>query len=837
MEKLLIIDGNSIINRAFYAIRGLSAKDGRPTSGVYGFLNILLKFLQEERPSHACVAFDTSAPTFRHAQFSGYKATRKPMPSELALQMPILKEVLSLMNIEMLEKDGYEADDIIGTASKACADGGALCAVVTGDRDCLQLAGGGVKILLPTSAGGQTETKVFDAEAVFAEYGVTPEEFIEVKGLMGDSSDNIPGVSGIGEKTALSLISRFHSIENLYKNLDSADIKPRVLGLLQAGKESAFLSRQLAEIDTAAPVGFDFERCRIKEPDNEKLYEMFEELGFKSLIKRLGLAAREADEDSESEEEISTDVAAAKVAAAGGIDYIIEGGEIIFSSEAGLFKIRLEDFKDALEDEEIKKAGHGTKEDILCLSSKGISLSGVVFDTEIGAYLINPARSGYELSSLCEEYLNKSLKGPRAVRELKAALLEKLDEYGQRELYDEIENPLIRVLADMQRVGFKVDREGLVAFGEGLDGKIAEREGEIWRAAGEEFNINSPKQLGKVLFEDFGLAPVKKTKTGFSTDIDVLEKLRGEHPAIDYIIDYRHLTKLKSTYVDGLLALISPETGRIHSRFNQTVTTTGRISSTEPNMQNIPVRTPLGRELRRAFTAEGADWTLVDADYSQIELRVLAHISDDRVMKEAFRSGADIHALTAAEVFGVAPHMVTDEMRTRAKAVNFGIVYGIGDFSLARDIGATRGEARKYIDGYLATYSGVREFMQKTVESARELGYVATILNRRRYIPEIKSKSYPTRAFGERVAMNAPIQGSAADIIKVAMVGVHNALFGLGLKSRLILQVHDELIVETHAVEEAEVKKLLKEKMEGAFPLSVPLVAEVKAGKSWYDAK
>lgn len=895
--RLMIVDGNSIVNRAFYGIRMLTTKDNVPTNAVYGFLNILLKYLDELDPSYVCVAFDTPAPTFRHQKFADYKATRKGMPDELAVQMPILKQVLSAMNIAMLELDGYEADDIIGTVAERCVQAGIECNIVTGDKDDLQLASQSTKIYLTTTRQGRTQTDVYNAAAVEERFGITPQQMIDVKALMGDPSDNVPGVMGIGEKTALALITKNKSIEAVYENLQDCGIKGAALKKLEAGKEMAFLSKQLVTIDKNVPIEFSFESVRRKPYDGPRLFRELSALEFKSIIQRLNLAPDEpagqggqdgAESDPfenrvceliESERELLE--LAKKISAAGEFTYriyshggqlsavAVAAGEYAALAVVGL-ALSVQAILDILgplfADKTIKKTGHGLREDIVLLNGYGVKLDGISFDTAIGAYILDPSRANYSLSELADFMLGIRLKSESdvlgkgakaasiadidsktalkfACREafvvdfLREAIREELKTNQQEYLYYEVEMPLIQTLADMQIAGIAVDRERLWQFAGELSERIEKISAQIYSLAGYEFNINSTKQLGEVLFEKLGLPVIKRTKTGYSTDSAVLEKLKGSHPVIELLLEYRLISKIKSTYADGLLNVINPDTGRIHSSFHQTVTVTGRISSTEPNMQNIPVRHPLGREIRRMFVAGGEDTFLVDADYSQIELRILAHISGDPAMRKAFLRGDDIHTITASQVLNIAPEDVTPQQRDAAKAVNFGIVYGIGEFSLSKDLGISVSEARAYIDSYLGHYSGVREYMARIKQQAKETGYVTTLLGRRRYIPELRSSNHNLRAFGERVALNTPIQGSAADIIKLAMVRVHRRLSEGGYRSRLVLQVHDELIVEAHKDELDEVCAILKHEMEHAIELDVPLVVDQKWGKSWYDAK
>jgi len=889
--KLLIIDSNSIINRAFYGVRNLTSKDGTPTNAVYGFLNILIKLIREVEPDYICAAFDVKAPTFRHEQYKEYKAQRKPMPDDLAKQLPIAKEVLAAMNIPVLEMAGYEADDIIGTVSRVCSENAVECFIATGDKDDLQLIDKNVRVILTVTKSGVNETIVYDEDEVFKKYGVTPTEFIDVKALMGDTSDNIPGVAGVGEKTALSLISKHKSIEYIYDNIDEVGLKGAMLEKMKNGREMAFLSKQLATINKYVPMEIELDSYKKAEFDNDALYAILKRLELNSIIKKLEISAPEeikaaavdffenakmttvlnmADFDAlierimkQSEMSVIFDfvgksLTGVSVEIENEAYYIPVGGEI--SAKAAAEKIL-----PALRNTGIKKYVYDIKDSLVNLyelvGDGKRAIENIAFDGAIAVYLINPARSDYALAGVAEEYLGIAISDSKSggqmslfaeednadgelackrvlcVKPIMEYARKRMEELGQEKLYYEVELPLVQVLADMQIYGFKVDTDQLDAFSAMLSERIGVITDEIYNYAGEEFNINSPKQLGVILFEKLGLKAVKKTKTGYSTNIEVLEKLKGEHPIIEYLIEYRSLAKLKSTYCDGLKAVINPKTGRIHSVFTQTVTVTGRISSTEPNMQNIPTRTELGRELRRMFIAGSDDYILTDADYSQIELRVLAHIADDPVMIRAFLDEEDIHTVTASQVFGVPVEEVTQSQRSSAKAVNFGIVYGIGEFSLSQDLKIPIGEAKRYIANYLEKYSGVREYMSSIKEKARDEGMVKTLMNRVRYIPELKSSNYNLRAFGERVALNTPIQGSAADIIKLAMVRVHKRLNDEGLKSRLILQVHDELIVETHRDEQDKVAEILKTEMENAMELRVPLVADMECGFSWYDAK
>lgn len=872
MKKLMIIDGNSILNRAYYGIRMLTAPDGTPTNAVYGFLNILFKNLDEDMPDYLCVAFDVKEKTFRHKMYDLYKAQRKPAPEDFLVQLPLMKEVLGAMNCVCLEKPGYEADDIIGTVSAICENEGIECLILTGDKDDLQLASELVKVKLVISRMGSTTTTVYDSAAVVEKYSVTPDEFIDVKALMGDASDNIPGVKGIGEKTAFSLIEQYKGIDKIYEQIESIDVTPSVRKKLEEGRDLAYLSRQLATIDRNVPMDFELEKCGRKEVNEEELAKLFTRLNFKSFLNRMNLKETAAAETVSFEgkcEAVDGDKAIELVKKSKTLAYRLYTEKecaMTFTADGEHF-FRLENpdgelLREFFESKSCGKVGFDVKNDILYLKSIGIEYNALIFDIAIGAYILDPTRSAYDLEGLALEFLGMAMGGKSEdnengqlslnfdddmnddegaeelyiIYQLWKTFSEKIEENGQHRLYYDVELPLIEVLADMQHRGVYVDKAALEDFGSSLKEQIKGLEKSIYNLAGREFNINSPKQLGDILFVDLQLPHGKKTKTGYSTNVDVLKKLEGVHPIIENILEYRSLTKLNSTYVDGLLPVINPDTGRIHSNFNQTVTATGRISSTEPNLQNIPVRTERGREMRRMFVAEG-DRILVDADYSQIELRVLAHIAGDDSMRSAFAEGVDIHTKTAATVFRVPVEEVTPSMRSGAKAVNFGIVYGIGEFSLAQDLKISIKEAKQYIADYLASYPSIKQYMEATIGDGRNKGYVSTILNRRRYLPELRASNKITQAFGERVAMNAPVQGSAADIIKIAMVNVYKRLKEEGLKSRLILQVHDELIVEAEPEEVAQVEEILRYEMENALSISVPLKVDMNSGKTWYDTK
>ncbi len=832
MKNLIIIDGNSIINRAYYGVRPLSTESGIPTNAVYGFMNIMLKYIDEYRPDYLCVAFDLKAPTFRHKMYDLYKAQRKGMPEDLAEQMPHLKEVLSAMNILQLSLEGYEADDIIGTVSRLCDEAGIKCNIVTGDKDDLQLASGNTSVLLTTTRMGQTTTDAFDDKAVLDKYGVTPEEFISVKALMGDSSDNIPGVKGIGEKTAFELLQNFHSLDGLYENIESDIIKKSAREKLIAGRDDAYLCHKLCKIDRNVPMEFDFETALYKEPDKAALSKKLGELELRKIIQRLGLEEEtvviEAPDSENADADIISECSKQK-----DFFFIIKDETIEFLSNGKSYTASFGDLKEILENSSVKKYTHEYKKVKHILNNNGIVLCGEYYDSEIAEYIIDPTKSEYNINDIFAQY---SL--PASVVSFPDLVKKQTDiitENGQTELLSDIELPLEEVLYDMECAGFKIDKDELCTFAEMLGERIAALEEAIYFMAGEKININSPKQLGKLLFEDMGLPVIKKTKTGYSTDSSVLEKLQGKHEIIDSIIEYRHLAKLKSTYADAFIPLLDDES-RIRSTLKQTVTQTGRISSAEPNLQNIPVRSAVGREIRKMFVAKDGH-KLVGADYSQIELRVLAHISGDKTMQDAFINDEDIHTITASQVFNVPPFLVTDTMRSRAKTVNFGIIYGQSEFSLAGDLKISRKEAKEYIDSYFEHYSGVKEYMDKTIEDAKRDLYVTTLFNRRRHIPELAAKNFNLRSFGERAAMNTPIQGTAADIIKIAMVKVSKALKNKCPEAKLILQIHDELICEVPDDKAQLAADILKTEMENAVKLNVPLKADVKVGKSWYETK
>lgn len=866
MKKLLILDSNSILNRAFYGVRYLSAKDGTPTNAIYGFLNILLKLIKEQKPDYICAAFDVKAPTFRHKQYEGYKAQRKPMPEGLAAQMPLAKDVLRAMGVTILEKEGYEADDIIGTVARLCEESEISCFIATGDKDDLQLASDKTKVILTVTKSGYNETIIYDDKAVKEKYHVTPTEFIDVKALMGDPSDNIPGVKGVGEKTAMSLIEKHHSIEYIYENIDGIGLKGAMLQKMKDGREMAFMSKELATINRNTPIEFNAEECVFDGFENNcELYEILKRLELNSIIKKLDLSGGDnVKENEDIFKDFSYQVGDKDMISGDKVTVVLDfDGDNISSAAVGVGNNAVvlneqDDIKELLEDDGIAKVMFDVKEAIVKLNGR-IDIKNISDDTAIAAYLVDPAKNEYTIEKLASEYFGTVIEKPEvkqlsllddvetdrseylakcavALGVLNERIGDKIKENGQEKLYQEVELPLVMVLAHLEINGFLVDDNQLKKFADKLGEKIDALTNEIYMLAGEEFNINSPKQLGVILFEKLELKPVKKTKTGYATNADVLEKLRDKHPIVNFIMEYRQLAKLKSTYCDGLTAVVNPNTHRIHSVFTQTVTVTGRLSSTEPNLQNIPTRTELGREIRKMFVAKDG-YVLVDADYSQIELRVLAHIANDETMINAFRNNEDIHAVTASQVLGIPLEDVTKEQRSSAKAVNFGIVYGIGEFSLAQDLHISVKEAKAYIESYLEKYHGVRNYMESIKEQAKKDGYVKTMLNRIRYIPELKSPNYNIRQFGERVALNTPIQGTAADIIKLAMVRVDNRLINEGLKSKLILQVHDELIVEAHKDEVDKVKQILSEEMQNAMELNVPLKVDMSTGHSWYDAK
>lgn len=876
--KIMVIDGNSILNRAYFGIRNLSNHEGTPTNAVYGFLSTLFKQEDEEKPDRIVVCFDVKEKTFRHKKFDFYKATRKPMEENLAVQLPIIKEVLDALGIVRCEMAGYEADDLLGTISRRANEHGDECVVLTGDRDSLQLAGGGTVVRLVKSSQGKTTYTSYTTEKFREEYGFDPIRLIDLKSLMGDSSDNIPGVKGVGEKSAMQLLHDFGSLDGIYEHIDDERIKKGVRTKLLADEQSARDSYWLATIDRSVPLELDVENLPEPKMDKAALYALLTRLEFDQFIRRLGLTEEQApaaqlavpacravssafeaftllDSLTESDRVFALTGKTVRV-------LCLMDGEEAYCLYADDMGEAWNDVLARLFDGSINLALHDAKDTIKLLLQSGLDPRGISFDTALAAYLIDPTQSSYELPRLALACCNAMLPdldlddpaalsplGGRettegaaarylaAMREIFREMNDKIEQFGMRKLYYEIELPLERVLAEMENAGCAVAPEELRTFGERLETRIRDLVDGIYQDAGAEFNINSPRQLGEVLFERLGLPAPKKTKTGYSTSAEVLERLRDEHPIIAHILEYRRLTKLKSTYVDGLLAVVDTKDNRIHTHFQQMVTATGRLSSTDPNLQNIPVRTELGRELRRMFVAPDKDHVLIDADYSQIELRVLAHISQDKHMIGAFVAGQDIHAATASKVYHLPLDEITSAMRSSCKAVNFGIVYGISDFSLAQDIGVSRKEAAEFIKTYLDSYPGIENYMTNIKQTAREQGYVTTLFGRRRAVPDIDSKNFNVRSAAERIAMNTPIQGTAADIIKIAMVRVRDRLKREGLESRLILQVHDELILEAPLREKDAAAKILTEEMENAFKMDAPLVAEANCGASWYEAK
>ena len=886
--KLMVIDGNSIVNRAFYGVsQNLSTREGLPTNAIFGFVNILLKLLEEEQPEGLAVAFDLKAPTFRHLAYEGYKAQRKGMPEELAVQMPVLKRLLDAMNIRRYELEGWEADDLLGTMARINGEAGGQTVVVTGDKDSLQLISDTTTVKLVSTRMGRTTTRNMTPEAFREEYGFDPIHIIDLKALMGDTSDNIPGVKGIGEKTAMALLAQYPSIDQLYAHLDTVEVKPAARKKLVEGEADARMSYDLATIRCQAPMDFHPQDTLRQPFHNDELYQLLLELEFSKLIDKLGVrptTSTVAGEMVEETSDMTVDIIdltdeeqlSQVLPRWEGADCVVVlplpnlDGVTAFHTEGNqgwLYDVRSSRYEGdyhaflaQLFGPGVKKVAHGVKELCEKLLDEGIQGQGFVFDTQLAAYLLDPTAGSYDLPKLSMQYLKKELEEGRAWRDeeafgplsdqLKAqtqwyednaligalheTLGKRLEELGLTGLLQGMEIPLCSVLANMERRGVLVDKNALARFGEMLTGRIAETQKEIYAQAGEEFNILSPKQLGHILFEKLGLPPIKKTKTGYSTNAEVLEKLQYQHPIVSLVLEYRQLTKLNSTYVEGLSKVIAPD-GRIHTSFQNTVTATGRLSSTEPNLQNIPVRTALGAEMRTMFVSRPG-WVLVDADYSQIELRLLAHMSGDEEMIRAFRDGVDIHTVTASQVFGVSPDRVTSDMRRAAKAVNFGIVYGISPFSLSQDIHVSVAQAKSYMEKYFEHYAGVRAYMDGVVEQGKRQGYVSTLYGRRRWLPELKSSNFNTRSFGERVALNMPIQGTAADIIKLAMIRVEQRLAAEGLQAQLVLQVHDELIVECPQEEADTVAKLLTQEMEGVAQLSVPLTAEAKVGRTWAEA-
>lgn len=895
MEKLIVIDGNSILNRAFYGIMGskmLQTADGTYTNAVYGFLNIMFRILEDENPEYLVVAFDVKSPTKRHEMYSEYKGTRKGMPDELAVQLPIIKKVLEAMNIKVLEKPGYEADDILGTLSDWGDKQGLKVILLTGDRDSFQLAKDNVIIRIPRTKQGKTETEDFDANKVFETYQVTPKQMVEVKGLMGDTSDNIPGVPGVGEKTALNLIQKYKNIDQLYEAIENGDpnIKGKQKEKLVENKELAYLSRTLGTIDLEAPIEKSLEEFRIETWDKVAVLELFKELRFKRFIEKFQLENSQTEKKLEdlfeiveipNIEEISEKLKSRKELfyyfetesdeQAFIIKKKIKKMQVYLKPEKKVYSIKFEpkEWQVIFENETILKCGYQQKDDYILLKQVGIKPKNMMFDTRIAMYLLNSGTNLYSLEEVARQHLNLEIEDYEKtdnqeqnvqtsffdnelevkqetnyknaiysyiIGEAKSVLEEKLREVNQLELFLNVEMPCVEVLAEMRYTGVFVEREDIEKMSENLKQEIDKMSKEIYELAGQEFNINSPKQLGEILFEKLELPFKKKNKNGYATDVDTLEKLTQEHPIIEKVLYYRQISKLNSTFVEGMLPFINPKTKRIHTTFHQTVAATGRLSSSDPNLQNIPTRTDLGKQIRKLFKAEEGK-VFLDADYSQIELRVLAHMSQDEIMIKAFQEHNDIHQICASQVFGVPLEEVTKEMRSHAKAVNFGIVYGISDFGLAEQLGIKRKEAKQYIDSYLEKYHGIEKFMEEEIEKAKEKGYVETMFHRRRYIPEITSNNYMVRKFGDRVAMNAPIQGTAADIMKIAMIEVYHELNNRNLKSKIVLQIHDELIIEALESEKEEVSRILRECMERAAELSVQLEVDLQEGKTWYQTK
>lgn len=903
MKKIVLIDGNSILNRAFYGIMGnkmLTTPDGKYTNAVYGFLAILFKVLEDIEPEYLMVTFDLKAPTARHKLYDGYKATRKGMPNELAEQMPILKDILKSMNIKVIEKEGYEADDVLGTMAKRAEKDGFDVTIVSGDRDTFQLTSNRVKVRIPHTKMGKTETETFGREEVLKKYGVTPKQLIEVKGLQGDTSDNIPGVPGIGEKTALELVKKYKTIDGIYEAIEKGedDLKPKAKERLLENKELAMLSRTLGTINLEVPIEENLEEFKIKDWNKEEVFSKFKELNFNRFIDRFNLKSEEGPKQNLAELfEIKTlntqneikdllEKIQNKLVFMLGTEKVEQENLIIKKQiksiyiyiDNTVYEIKFNTneefisyFKTIFENENIQKYSYRLNETYVLLMQNGIYLKEIKFDTEIAAYLLNPSNGKYKLDELANQYLSIDIPeylefvGAKQQKETQMTLFsqdemnvdfekyqnaiymytiaklaeimnKKLEEINSLKLFENIEMPLIKVLAEMQYEGIYVDKQELVSFGVKLKEDIEVIKQEIYKLAGEEFNINSTLQLGNILFEKLKLPVYKKTKKGYSTDVDILEKLKPEHPIIEKILEYRGFMKLNSTYIEGLIVYINEYTHKIHSYFHQTITATGRISSTEPNLQNIPTRAEQGKQIKKAFKAQEGN-IFIDADYSQIELRILAHISNDTNMREAFLNEEDIHKQVASKVFNVPLEEVTKEQRTAAKAVNFGIVYGISGFGLAEQLGISRKKAEQYIEQYLEKYKGVKEFMDRIVEKAKEQGYVETLFHRRRYIPELSSNNYMVRQFGARAAMNTPIQGTAADIMKIAMIEVNKKLEEEKLNAKLILQIHDELLIECKIEEKEEVKKILKESMENAVKLSIPLEVEVSEADNWYDVK
>ena len=903
MDRFVLIDGNSIMNRAFYGIMGskmLKTKDGKYTNAVYGFLAILFKVMDDIKPQYMAVAFDLKAPTARHKLYEGYKANRKGMPEELAEQMPMIKEILKAMNIDIVEKEGYEADDVLGTLSRYGEKNGLEVTILSGDRDTFQLATDNITIRIPRTKAGKTETDLFDRAKIKETYGLEPKQLIDVKGLQGDTSDNIPGVPGVGEKTALSLIQKFGSIENLYEKVEKqeAGLRGKQKENIENNKDLAFLSKTLGTINLEVPIEDTLENFKVEEWNKEEVSKIFKELNFNRYIDRFNLRDENVVEHQEKIEDIENLKIVDKninelVDILSKLDelvfYIqtekdenqekiikekITGIAIFNEKEKEAYYIKLKEneilkLKNVFENENIKKTGIELTKTYILLKQEDIEIKGIENDIAIGAYILNPANNKFILNNLAQEYLNIDLEEYLGAQEeqkqlnlfdetseneennndkktysiyayiinkLKNKILEELEKINALELYKNIDIPTIEVLSSMQWNGMYLDENELNEFGKELKSQIEKLTKQIHEMAGEEFNINSTKQLGEILFEKMKLPVVKKTKSGYSTDVDVLEKLKKEDPIIEKILEYRQLVKLNSTYVEGLKPYINPKTKRIHSFFHQTITATGRISSTEPNLQNIPTRFELGKRVRKAFKPEEGK-VYIDADYSQIELRVLAHISKDEHMINAFKNNEDIHKQAASKVFKTPIEEVTKEQRSDAKAVNFGIVYGISDFGLGEQLGIPRKKAKQYIEEYLTQYEGIKEFMENITKKAKEQGYVETLFNRRRYIPELNSNNYMVRQFGSRVAMNTPIQGTAADIMKIAMIKVFREIQKRNLKSKIVLQVHDEMMIEAPIEEKEEIKQIMKQCMESAIELKVPLIAEISEAPNWYECK
>ncbi len=876
MNKLLLIDGNSIMNRAFYGIPDMTTNDGRHTNAIYGFLNIILKVIEEEQATHICVAFDLKKKTFRHEMYEAYKGTRKGMPEELHEQMPRIKEILRAMHIRIVEQEGFEADDLIGTLSKKGEREGFAVTILSGDRDLLQLATDTVLVRIPKTKHGKTEIEDYYAKDVVEAYGVTPLIFIDMKGLMGDTSDNIPGVPGIGEKTAAKLLAEYGDLDGVYEAVDNMKASKMKQNLIE-NKDLAYLSRTLATIKLDCPIPFEFSEAVYHDPFNAEAYTLFEDLELKSFYKRFSVEKKEKlifetvlIDEIDGYNALLAKLQKAKEVSFAWITQEEEAlGAAVCMDLEHVYLIRFTMFiTEAMVADNLLVLSRDYQVQLSCMHVKKLLSfldfheKDAVFDAGLAAYLLQPNQSEYEYDTLAKVYLDVTLPSEKEVlgREklgycsfedekvqkwmayqaivpykVKAILREKLKETGMEALYDEMELPCLYALYEMEKNGIRVDGEALHQYGEKLRTRIEELTAEIHAMAGEEFNINSPKKLGEILFEKLGLKNGKKTKTGYSTSAEVLEKLSNAHPIIPKILEYRQLTKLNSTYAEGLAGYIRAD-GRIHGKFHQTVTVTGRISSADPNLQNIPTRMPLGREIRKVFIPEEGS-VFVDADYSQIELRVLAHMSGDAALIAAYQANEDIHAITASQVFDVPLDQVDSTLRRKAKAVNFGIVYGISSFGLGQDLDISRKEAEGYIEKYFATYRKVKEFLDRTVEDAKKNGYTVTMFGRRRPIPELASSNFMTRSFGERAAMNAPVQGTAADIIKIAMVHVNRRLKEEHLQSKLVLQIHDELIIETKKEELETVQKLLVEEMMHAADLSVPLLVDANVGNSWYDAK